>query len=525
MATSSVSNAPSSANFVMALGTGSGIDIQSLAKNLVEAERVPRAELIQKSIDKNQARITGYGVVQRAVTNLKDALDALAQPTAFASFSSSSSAPSAVTITGGAGASAGEHQIQVQQVARAQRSVSAKVNASDPALTAGSPAGSGAASIKITLGRAPATTDLTATAADTKPESIVQAINSKGWSVKASLVQVGDAANGEVRIVLSGGTGADQQFTAEILDSSNPPVPLMLFDTPVGQTAQDARLTVNGVPDIMRSTNRITGVIPGATINVAATTGGTAATVALQREAGGVKDLIKQVVSSYNDLQAIVNAARDPDSAVEQLGGSLVGDNTIRDVMQRVRSILLPATGSSAGRGIGNNPYVATGSSTLNGLRDLGVMIDTDGTMKFASIKEFDPTNPNTNQQLLKVGDESTLDRLLAGSFDEVAALFQGKDGKPGIARDMSDLISGNGRYMDTSFTPSSPAKLIVATQRNAQGYVRNDQDRLAALEDRMKVLLDRYLRQFAIMDSLVGQSKSERTGVENSFKAMSGNR
>jgi flagellar hook-associated protein 2 len=299
----------------------------------------------------------------------------------------------------------------------------------------------------------------------------------------------------------------------------------MRFDTPANQTARDAKLTVNGVPDIIRSSNRITGVIPDATINVTAPTAGATAVLSLQREAGGVKDLIKQVVNSYNDLQAIVTAARDPNSSVEKLGGSLVGDNTVRDLMQRVRNILLPTSGSSAGRGIGNNPYVATGSSTLNGLRDLGVMIDTDGTMKFSSIKEFDPTNPNANQQLLKIGDESTVDKLLSNSFEEVAALFQGKDGKPGIARDMSDLLSGNGRYIDTSFTPSSPAKLLVATQRNLQGYIRNDQDRMSALEDRMKTLLDRYMRQFAIMDSLVGQSKSERTGVENSFKAMSGSR
>jgi flagellar hook-associated protein 2 len=55
----------------------------------------------------------------------------------------------------------------------------------------------------------------------------------------------------------------------------------------------------------------------------------------------------------------------------------------------------------------------------------------------------------------------------------------------------------------------------------NAQSRVRADEDRLVALEERMKGLLDRYLRQFAVMDSLVGQSKSVRTGVENSFKGM----
>jgi flagellar capping protein FliD len=40
-----------------------------------------------------------------------------------------------------------------------------------------------------------------------------------------------------------------------------------------------------------------------------------------------------------------------------------------------------------------------------------------------------------------------------------------------------------------------------------------------------MKALLERYMKQFAVMDSLVGQSKSERTGIENSFKGMSNSR
>lgn len=526
MATSSVSSTTSSANFVMALGTGSGIDIKGLAQNLVDAEKVPKAELIQKSIDRYQARIIGYDIVQRAVTSIKDALDALGQPKAFANFAASSSMPSAVTITGSVGASAGAHEVKVLKLARAQRSISD--TAAGAPLQIGAATGSGKASISITLASSPQS-PLTVEADDTKPESIVKAITDKGWPVKASLVQVGNGANAEVRIVLTGESGADNAFTAEIWDSSATPVQVMQFTTASNQTAQDAELIVNGVDGIRRSTNEVAGVIPGATLSLTSVTGDSevapGAVVTLRRDVSNTKDLIKQLVNSYNDLTAVVNAAQDPNSAVEKLGGSLVGDNTIRAVMARIRSILMPPEGSSVGAGLNGSTYVASGSSTLNGLRDLGVMIDTDGTMKFSSMKEFDPTNPNPKQQLLKVGDESTLDQLLANSFDEVAAMFQGKARMPGIASDMSDLLSGNGRYMDTSFTPSSPAKLITATQRNAKGYVKIDQDRMAALEDRMKNLLDRYMKQFAVMDSLVGQSKAARTGVENSFKAMSGSR
>jgi flagellar hook-associated protein 2 len=529
MATTVVSNS-SAPNAVMALGTGSGIDIKSLAENLVNAEKQPKAELIQKSINKSEARITGYEVVSRAVTQIKDALDALAQPTTFATFDASSSQASLVTISGSATADVGTHEIEVTQLALAQRSIGTGVGAP---LVLGTEAGTGAAAIEIKIGIPPPAgqnaadlrTVLSASAANTKPETIVKAINDMGWPVKASLVQMTGAAGGEVRIVLTGETGGANQFAVTITDGNAGP---SLVGFSATQAAQDAILTVNGVSSIQRSTNAIDGVIPGATLTLSGVTQpNTPVVVGLSRNAGAAKDAIKQLVTTYNDLQAVIDAALDPDSSVEKLGGSLVGDNTIRGIRDRIRSILVPPNGSSAGvvtlNGITSN-YPASGSSRYSGLRDLGIMLDVDGKMKFSTLKEFDPLNPSA--QLLKVGDESQLNAALTGaSFSEVAALFQGKDTKPGIARDMSDLISGNGRYVDTSFTPSSPLKLITATQRNARGYLESDKERMVALEGRMKTLLERYLKQFAVMDSLVGESKSVRAGVENSFKSMSGDR
>jgi flagellar hook-associated protein 2 len=531
MATSSVSSTSSGANFVMALGSGSGVDIKALAENLVNAEKQPKAEIIQKAIDKNQARITGYQVVGRAVDQIKVALDALAQPSSFANFNSSSSQASAVIVSGSATAKSGQHEVAITQLARAQRSISDSPNSStnpNPSvqpLILGTPAGSGRATVQIRIGSAPPNTvhtTMNVTAADTKPETIVQAINDAGAAVKASLVQITGATGGEVRIVLTGQTGIDNKFEATIVDANS--TSLATFTT--ARAAQNAKLTVDGVTDIERSTNIIEGAIPGATLTLTGETTGSGATVSLTRDVAPVKEKIKQLVSAYNDLQTIINAAQDPASEVEKLGGSLAGDSSIRGIRDRIRSILLPTNGSSAGTvtsGGVTTPFEASGSSTLKGLRDFGVMIDTDGTMKFSTLKAYDPLNPNA--QLLKVGDESALDSKLSTSFDEVAALFQGRNGKPGIASDMSDLVSGNGRYKDTSFTPSSPAKLIVATQRNARGYIQTDTDRMAALEERMKALLERYMKQFAVMDSLVGQSKSERTGIENSFEGMSNSR
>ena len=48
-------------NFVSAFGAGSGVDTKSLAKSLVDAERAPKESLINRKIEKTEARISGYG--------------------------------------------------------------------------------------------------------------------------------------------------------------------------------------------------------------------------------------------------------------------------------------------------------------------------------------------------------------------------------------------------------------------------------------------------------------------------------
>ncbi len=59
--------ATTSTNFIGVLGAGSGIDIKALAQNLVDAEKAPKAEIIQKRIAQSESRISGYSTVAYAV--------------------------------------------------------------------------------------------------------------------------------------------------------------------------------------------------------------------------------------------------------------------------------------------------------------------------------------------------------------------------------------------------------------------------------------------------------------------------
>jgi len=495
--------ATTSTNFIGALGAGSGIDIKALAQNLVDAEKAPKAEIIQKRITQSETRISGYSVLAYSVGQVKAALDAMRNPSDFGSYSAASSQPAAVAARVTGTPTLATHEISVQQLALGQRSISANF-AAGQVLTA-----SANTPFDITFTIAGVTSTSPITVSTPTPEGVVTAINNAQLDVTASLVNTGAASN-PLRIVLQGKSGAANGFSF----NSSPAVDLgFSFANPGAGTlpnrvAQDAQLTVDGI-SVSRSTNQMSDVISGVTLDLLNTTAGNA-TVSLSRDIAPVKEKIKNLVTTYNDLQSILDSALDKDSTVEGLGGSLVGDSVARSIRTMVRQIVMPDVSSPA-----------ASDAPITNLRQLGLFIDSDNKMKFASIKN----SAAPGESLLNVGDESVLDTALAQRFDDVAGYFAGANGSIGKATEMADRLAGTGAYTDSSVSPSSPIRLLTVQQRNANERISADKERLAALDDRMSNLLKRYTEQFSVMDSIVGSSKSTRTGIENSFKGMSASR
>jgi len=93
--TSTATAAANKANaqkILTSLGAGSGVDVNSLAQNLVDAEKIPQQNAIQAKITKNTSRISGYSAVSYVVSNLQTALTALKDQSSFSSVTASSSA-------------------------------------------------------------------------------------------------------------------------------------------------------------------------------------------------------------------------------------------------------------------------------------------------------------------------------------------------------------------------------------------------------------------------------------------------
>jgi flagellar capping protein FliD len=69
--------------------------------------------------------------------------------------------------------------------------------------------------------------------------------------------------------------------------------------------------------------------------------------------------------------------------------------------------------------------------------------------------------------------------------------------------------------------TMLSTTGTVATESANATTRISKYQDDLTALEDRMAMLLARYTKQFASMDSIVGQTRSTQTGLTSTFAGL----
>ena len=110
---------------ITALGAGSGMDVKALAQSLVDAERAPRKDAIDKKVKASEANISGYGALSYVLDGLKTAFSALNDQSDFSIIQTSNSQPNAFSVNASATAAAGSHTVEVTQIATAQRNLSA----------------------------------------------------------------------------------------------------------------------------------------------------------------------------------------------------------------------------------------------------------------------------------------------------------------------------------------------------------------------------------------------------------------
>ena len=308
------------------------------------------------------------------------------------------------------------------------------------------------------------------------PEGVVAAINAKNAGVKAELVSTGNALK-PYKILVTGATGASQDFTLTSATAD-----LAFSGVPGYAQASDASFLVNGIA-MTRSSNTVTDAIAGVTLSLRAPTVGTA-TLDLTRDTASLTTKMTELVTAYNDANGLLNQVSDPKSTLDTYGATLVGDSTVRMVRQQLRS-LFQGTSSTPG-------------TAVSAFWQLGVSVDEKGMMSLDSAK-LDSALSNNFSDVVK---------SLTGNYDNLSAYSKAPAGLMGDAvRKLSNLLDPKGTLMTQSESASS---------QNTK-YQKD----LTDLQTRMDSLLARYTKQFAAMDSLVGQVNSQKTSLKSTFEGM----
>jgi flagellar hook-associated protein 2 len=332
-------------------GLGQGIDVNSFVQ-LALAPQIADITSLQTQQTATKTHSTALAAVTADLTALQTVANALNDPLGVLSGQTATSSNSnVVSATASSTAAAGAHTIVVSSLATTSSFYSDAVATSSTPLATGD-------TISISAGGT-AVASVTVDSTNNTLAQIAAAINSQTSAVQASVI---NDANGARLAIVSTASGAPGNLavTGSLHQTNNTPVN---FTQAVA--GLNAVLSVDGVP-ISSTTNVVSNVINGVTLNLTAPTLGTpvSLTVAPDTAAAGVA--INNFVTTYNTAITALNAQFQVNSATNSGGGALEADGSVRDAQQQLLAAIT---------------YSVTGTGGSVNLASFGINTNNDGTL------------------------------------------------------------------------------------------------------------------------------------------------
>jgi len=477
--TTATSSTAVSTQILTSLGAGSGVDVVSLARNLTNAEQVPREALINSAKTVAENQVTSYGLIASQLGLLQTAFEGLNDASEVAN-SYGTTTDTAIEFTAFDGTEVdGSYDIAVNQLAQSQIMVSDEYSSSSIAIASSS------FDISIAVGSS-STTTTAITVSTLTPAGVVDAINDADMGVTATLVDTG-IAGANYRIILAGETGSESVFTI----SSTPDLGFSDSDN-ILQTAQDSEIEFDGLT-ITRDSNEFSDVVTGATLTLYETTS-SAATVAIYSDTSALKTKLEDIVTLYNDFGDLMDelTSMTIDEDIE-LSGALQRDlTTARYITDQILDVFLADS--------------TTPSGNISAFRDIGISINSTGDLTLDETA-FDEALENSyvGISINSTGDltldETAFDEALENSYDDVVMMLTANtnnqnlytSSEVGLAQDIASAIE----------TLLESDGVLATREANAEDLAEDYEDELTALQARMDLLYDRYITQFTAMEIL----------------------
>ena len=445
-------------------GLGSGLDIDGLVSQLVNAESAPTLSRLGRQQAKYEADLSGLGQFSSALSSFQSALSALSNLNNFQNRTVSTNNDDFVKVSATSSAPIGDLDIAVENLAKVQKLQSVDFADSDEAV--------GSGQITIISGADIITVNLSAP--DNKLTDLRDAINTEanGKGVQAVIVNVDDGVGGTVsRLQLTTTeTGVSQSLSLFVDDSDGNDTDAsglsrFAYD-PAGtqnmtqtQAAEDSIIHVDG-QKITRSGNTIDDAIDGLSFDLVDEDLATVTRATVSLDEASAKAQVQTFTGAYNQLIDVINELSLVDENSQRIG-LLQGDATVKGFERLLRENLFAQSSDT--------------SSSLN-MTQLG--IDTDPETGHLSV------------------DQERLDDIAEINIQDIGQFFAGDDG---LAKRLSAVVD--------DFIGSDGS--INRREQSIQNGIDDLNDQRDRLSVRLVGMEERLRRDFIAMDILVGQFNS----------------
>jgi len=455
-------------------GIGSGLDIDSIVGAIVDAERAPAENRLNRLESSTTEELSAIGQLNSALSNFLDAVDELGDEDLYQGRTVSIGDRDLVAASADETAQTGNYQLQIESIASAHKVATQAVASGTTEV--------GTGTLTIHLGSS--SFDVEIDSDNNSLAEIRNAINNSEANIGVTASIINDDTGARL-VLTSDQTGVDNLVSVTAADDDGNDRDLaglsqLVYDpndvNALGDggvvhdglelaEASNATVYIDGLT-VTSASNTIDNVIEGVSIDLLGAqdsddfSAGNTINISVQNDTGSIKDSVNEFVSVYNGFLDVVEQLTlvvVNDGNTGNLTGALTGDSTVRSLLSNIRSQL--------STGVDDNP------DGLQFLVNLGISTDEDGRLTV---------------------DDSLLDEALAENFSSVGNLFAGDSG---LSERLTNSLAG--------YTGSGG---VLELRRDSLQNRLNDVDeQREELERRIAITEARFYSQYQAADSLIG--------------------
>jgi flagellar hook-associated protein 2 len=528
-----------SVDYISALNKqGSGLNITQIVDSLVQAETAPLSSQIQTKIEQKNQQISGYALIAAELGKMNDYANSIKGSTAYSV--SSSDASVGVRVVDQSQASDFNASVSVSTLASAQTLEFTGFTSKSDLIGTGSlniDFGNWA-SDQFTVNTAKSSQSISITDTNTTLSDLAQSLSAVD-GINATVTNKGD---GTYSLIVNSATGENNALRITATEDSGSSG-LLKFDNSTSNvskqvvSAADAQLNFNGV-QISRSTNIITDLIDGYELDLKQTTSGS---ISLKGSVDA--DLAFQQVKGFVDMFNSVNGTLTELTKKGINGeeaGVLARDVVLTRIQKEIRGIISDGLPGYDDR----SRYIS----------ELGVKTERDGSISIseADFKKAFEREPmlfdvminsigrSDNSDVIVTSDSQVL-KPKGGIYDFVAGTDGVGSTLGGVSISGGTIDNGNLKYAAVSGdvaglkleVPStvtsakiyfgesflskltdylddvvSPVGTLAKSTVEANSSITEFNEEMLKIDDKIVSLTDRYMTQFAAMESAVTSFK-----------------